>query len=73
VGADTEHPEPAAYLNEADWDELRWERVFYGDNYERLLQVKQEYDPEGLFWARTAVGSEGWVEQGDGRLCRVDG
>ncbi|KAL4942567.1 hypothetical protein BDV06DRAFT_222088 [Aspergillus oleicola] len=62
----------AAYLNEADWNELEWQRVFYGANYGRLLEIKDKYDAEQVFYARTAVGSERWVEHEDGRLCRVE-
>ncbi|KAL5333377.1 hypothetical protein BJX70DRAFT_381166 [Aspergillus crustosus] len=62
----------AAYLNEADWNELEWQRVFYGANYGRLLEIKDKYDAEQMFYARTAVGSERWVEREDGRLCRFE-
>lgn len=64
---------PAAYLNEGDPQELEWQSVFYGANYARLLRVKQRYDPSSVLYARTAVGSEGWVEGVDGRLCRAGG
>ncbi|KAF2759924.1 FAD binding domain protein [Pseudovirgaria hyperparasitica] len=59
-----------AYGNEGDPFEPEWQSVFYGENYGQLLQVKQKYDPTGLFYARTAVGSEVWTEANDGRLCR---
>jgi hypothetical protein len=61
-----------AYLNEGDIREKEWQRVFYGDNYKSLLSIKNEVDPKGLLWGRTAVGSESWVEDSNGRLCRVD-
>ncbi|KAL4779280.1 FAD binding domain protein [Aspergillus varians] len=63
--------DPAAYLNEADWNEPEWQRVLYGPNYGRLLEIKDKYDAGSVFYARTAVGSERWVEREDGRLCRV--
>lgn len=59
-------PDGAAYLNEADFQD-----TLYGDNYLKLLSIKHKYDSTGLFYARTAVGSEGWIEQSDGRLCKV--
>ncbi|KAF1953554.1 FAD binding domain protein [Byssothecium circinans] len=62
---------PSAYMNEADPREPNWQSVFYGSNYEELLRIKKNYDPYDLFWARTAVGSESWVEGSDGRLCRA--
>ncbi|KAE8151235.1 hypothetical protein BDV25DRAFT_128923 [Aspergillus avenaceus] len=64
-------PGSGAYLNEADFNEPDWRRVFYGVNYQRLLAVKEKYDPFQVFYGLTAVGSEGWVVSGDGRLCRV--
>ncbi|KAK4222797.1 hypothetical protein QBC38DRAFT_489055 [Podospora fimiseda] len=68
-----------AYFNEAGRLEPNWQESFFGrGNYERLLKVKREVDPLGVFWAPRTVGSEGWeVETGDGlptgngRLCRV--
>jgi FAD/FMN-containing dehydrogenase len=62
---------PAAYMNEADTFEPNWQSVFYGKNYRALLRVKRQYDPNGVFWARTAVGSELWTEGAGGRLCRT--
>ncbi|KAK1831166.1 FAD binding domain-protein [Podospora conica] len=60
-----------AYMNEADFREPEWQKVFYGENYARLLKVKRKYDPEGMLYALTAVGSEGWEVRSDGRLCKV--
>ncbi|KAK7731044.1 hypothetical protein SLS53_008846 [Cytospora paraplurivora] len=64
-------PDGAAYLNEADMNQPNWQKTFYGPNYPRLLSIKQRYDPDGIFWAKTAVGSEGWEIASDGRLCKV--
>ncbi|KAI0411230.1 hypothetical protein F5X98DRAFT_384223 [Xylaria grammica] len=63
-------PGGAAYLNEADFQQPDFQRTIYGDHYEKLRSIKRKYDPEGIFYAVTAVGSEGWVENEDGRLCR---
>lgn len=71
-----------AYLNEAnvDFDEGEWQGAFYGEeNYKRLVGIKERWDPGHVFYATTAVGSEGWVVRGgvqgvktqNGRLCRV--
>ncbi|KAF6799524.1 hypothetical protein CSOJ01_12452 [Colletotrichum sojae] len=70
-------PGAGAYLNEADINEPNWQQAFYGNNYEYLYQLKQKYDPWGLLYAPTAVGSEDWyiTDQIDhyptqnGRLC----
>lgn len=72
-------PGVGAYMNEGDPAEPEWQARFYGEKYERLLEVKRKWDPWGVFWASTTVGSEGWeVVTADGypmgqngRLCRV--
>jgi hypothetical protein len=48
-----------AYMNEADFREPEWQKVFYGENYARLLKVKRKYNPEDRLYAVTAVGGEG--------------
>lgn len=63
-------PGSGTYLNEADFQQRNWQEEFYGANYERLRDVKRRYDPEDLFYATTAVGSEAWTVADDGRLCR---
>lgn len=64
-------PNGGGYLNEADFQQQNFQHVFYGDHYERLLQIKRKYDPYDLFYAKTGVGSESWEQQSDGRLCRM--
>lgn len=64
-------PNGAAYLNEADSNEPNWQETFYGSNYPRLLSIKQKYDPYGILWGKTAVGSEGWDIAADGHLCKL--
>ncbi|ETS76200.1 hypothetical protein PFICI_11587 [Pestalotiopsis fici W106-1] len=62
-------PESGAYLNEASAADVNWKNDFYGANYDRLLSIKNKYDPNHLFYAPKAVGSDYWVEQDDKRLC----
>ena len=57
-------PEPAAYVSESNFFEKDWQRSYWGSNYERLLAVKRQYDPDGLFFVHHGVGSEEW--SGDG-------
>ncbi|KAH8784941.1 hypothetical protein F5883DRAFT_480222 [Diaporthe sp. PMI_573] len=71
-------PESGSYLGESDAAEPNWQQSFWGSNYEQLLSIKQKYDPNDLFYARNAVGSENWnveTETGlptqNGRLCRI--
>ena len=60
-----------AYMNEADADDPNWQESFYGANYPRQLAIKQKYDPTGVWYAKTAVGSEYWAEDAQQRLCPV--
>jgi hypothetical protein len=55
-----------AYGNEAHPYEPGFQKSFWGHNYPRLYQIKQKWDPRGLFIARRAVGSEDWDDAG---LC----
>ncbi|RAL17380.1 FAD-dependent oxidoreductase [Aspergillus homomorphus CBS 101889] len=64
-------PQSGAYMNEGNFRQPSWKKAFYGVNYDRLLQVKNKYDPYGLFYASAAVGSDVWTEHQDGRLCRA--
>ncbi|KXS95039.1 hypothetical protein AC578_143 [Pseudocercospora eumusae] len=63
-------PGSGVYVNEADPNDPLWKENYYGVNYARLLRIKDQYDPEGVFYALTAVGADRWGEKGDGRLCR---
>lgn len=66
-------PNGGTYMNEADVYEVDFQKSFYGANYDRLLSIKKKYDPQGLFYATTAVGSEAWIRQDNGRLCKRPG
>lgn len=65
-------PGAGTYLNEinAQW-KGDWATELYGVNYDRLLQIKNKYDPTHVFYAYTAVGSASWRKDGKGRICRV--
>lgn len=64
-------PGGGCYLNEGDFLEPDWQNVFYGANYKRLREIKKAFDPEDVFYAPTAVGSDEWAVADGGRLCRV--
>ncbi len=72
-------PGAGSYINEGDPGEPDWQQAFFGENYARLLRVKEARDPWHLFWAPTTVGSEGWdvrpvdgyPNSQNGRLCRT--
>lgn len=63
-------PGSGVYLNEADFREPDWRETFYGTNYRRLLSIKKKYDPNRIFYATTAVGSDGWKVDSRGALCK---
>jgi FAD/FMN-containing dehydrogenase len=70
-------PGAGGYLNEGDVMDPEFAQSFYGEHYDRLLEIKNRIDPKSVFWAPTAVGSEGWYVTGqeeyvtkqNGRLC----
>ncbi|KAI2641176.1 putative oxidoreductase [Xylaria nigripes] len=57
----------ASYINLGDPYEKNFQSVYWGDTYQRLAQIKQDVDRDGLFITRLGVGSEGWDENG---MCR---
>lgn len=64
-------PGGGAYLNEGNFRQPDFQDAFYGENFDALLAIKDKYDPDGLLYGLTAVGSERWASKPDGRLCRV--
>ena len=71
-------PGSGAYMNEADTEEPNPQESFFGDNYKRLLQIKNDQDPWRVFYAVTQVASDEWHVEGtqglptqQGRLCRT--
>jgi len=57
-------PTTGSYCNECDYFQADWQRSFWGDNYARLREIKDRYDPDGLFTTHHGVGSEGWSPDG---------
>lgn len=57
-------PTTGSYVSESNFFEANWQAAFWGSNYPRLLAVKQQYDPEGLFFVHHGVGSERWSADG---------
>lgn len=46
-----------AYVNYIDPLQHDWARMYYGDNYERLLSIKKKVDPQNYFNFQQSVGS----------------
>jgi len=49
-------PSSGAYLNEADYYEPNWPENFFGVNYERLVEIKENYDPKSMFQVWNGIG-----------------
>jgi hypothetical protein len=60
----------ATYGNEGDADQPNWKAAYFGNKYEILREIKKKYDEHDIFYAPTAVGSDEWLVEKDGRLCR---
>jgi FAD/FMN-containing dehydrogenase len=61
-------PKHGSYVSESNYFEADWRGAFWGANYARLRQVKDKFDPEGLFFVHHGVGSEDWSPDGFTRL-----
>ncbi|KAH8662229.1 hypothetical protein BX600DRAFT_498795 [Xylariales sp. PMI_506] len=64
-------PNMGAYVNENNPAEPDWQHSFWGDNYDRLVQIKRTVDPEDTLWCHPCVGNERWEEVGY-QLCRIE-
>lgn len=64
-------PGGGAYMNEGTFDNPTWKNDYYGDNYDQLLEIKNRYDPEFIFYGPASVGSDYWSIDSDGRLCKA--
>ncbi|KAH7129381.1 hypothetical protein B0J13DRAFT_136940 [Dactylonectria estremocensis] len=64
-------PGAGAYMNEADFNQPNWKETFYGANWDRLLKIKNKWDPNALLYNLKGVGSEVWNVAADGRMCKA--
>ncbi|KAF9871346.1 FAD-dependent monooxygenase [Colletotrichum karsti] len=63
-------PGSGAYINEANPFNSNFQEDFYGENYERLLDIKRKYDPTSSLYVLSGVGSHLWdYDLNTGRLC----
>jgi FAD/FMN-containing dehydrogenase len=64
-------PDSASYSNEADIFMEGWHGEMYGPSWDRLLEVKERYDPECFFYSAHTPGADLWQVDGSGRMCRT--
>ncbi|KAJ3937979.1 uncharacterized protein N0V96_011978 [Colletotrichum fioriniae] len=63
-------PGTGAYINEANPFNSKFQEDFYGGNYDRLLEIKDKYDPTASLYVRSGVGSHKWdYNLTAGKLC----
>lgn len=63
-------PGSGAYQNEANFRQPNWQETFFGENYDKLLRVKEKWDPDHFFYVFKGVGSEYWSVAESGRMCK---
>lgn len=72
-------PGAGAYMSESDYIEPDFQQAFWGTKYDKAYQLKQKWDPSGVFYAQNAVGSEDWamsemilgnIPSQNSKLCR---
>ncbi|KAL0567786.1 hypothetical protein V5O48_014206 [Marasmius crinis-equi] len=64
-------PGSGAYPNEADAFDPNWKQNFYGSTYDKLLSIKNKWDPDQILYGKISVGGDRWRETEEGRLCKT--
>ncbi|KAJ6449463.1 hypothetical protein C8R45DRAFT_1044851 [Mycena sanguinolenta] len=64
-------PGSGSYHNEADFQDPDFKQSFWGANYNKLLAIKDKWDPDQLLYGSINVGGDRWTETEEGRLCKV--
>jgi len=65
-------PEMGSYMNEANPYNANFKEAYYGDSYDRLMEIKKKYDPTSSLFVLTGVGSDAWdYNLNTGKLCQV--
>jgi len=51
------------YFSESDILEPNWQTAFFGNNYQKLLKIKQKYDPNSMLVVYKGIGYAGQENQ----------
>ncbi|KAH6972945.1 FAD-dependent monooxygenase [Ilyonectria sp. MPI-CAGE-AT-0026] len=64
-------PKSGSYINEANPFNGNFQYDYFGGNYDRLVSIKEKYDPTASLFALSGVGSHLWdYNLNSGKLCR---
>jgi FAD/FMN-containing dehydrogenase len=61
-------PLAGSYVSESNFFNPFWKSAFWGNHLDRLVRIKERYDPHGLFFVHHGIGSERWSQDGFTRL-----
>ncbi|KAK3596577.1 hypothetical protein CHS0354_015110 [Potamilus streckersoni] len=61
------------YMNEAAYDLNNWQEAFWGNHYNRLLEIKRKWDPTNFFTCYHCVGSETVIKRNNIVTCDAEG
>ena len=61
-------PLAGSYVSESNFFNPSWKSAFWGNHVDRLVRIKERYDPDGLFFVHHGIGSERWSQDGFTRL-----
>ncbi len=57
--------------SQADYQDPDFKQALWGPNYDKLLAIKDKWDPDQILYGSINVGGDRWKETEEGRLCRV--
>ncbi|KAL4747005.1 hypothetical protein BDW72DRAFT_197163 [Aspergillus terricola var. indicus] len=64
-------PGGGSYANEGNVFSSTWKEDFYGENYDRLVEIKRKYDPTESLFVWGGIESDTWdYDLHSGLLCR---
>ncbi|KAL4757739.1 putative isoamyl alcohol oxidase [Aspergillus foveolatus] len=64
-------PGSGTYENESNFLQPNWKQVFFGENYDKLAEIKKKWDPNTFFYSFKGVGSDYWTVSESGRMCKA--